>query len=668
MAIYTGTWRHDSFSGTNGDDSFVNIQGGDTVDGRSGWDTISIDLSYTDIAVNYNAVQAATAAGTEPLWYMSVKNVEQLGELKTGGGDDSLTISVAQGPFNWYAGAGCDMLKADFSAATAGVTAGLTADGYTLHAGQWGAGANAVVHDAERFIITGSAYNDDLRGGQGDDVLKGGAGNDFLEPGAAGVDLVDGGAGFDTLALNYYLATFDIVYDATRAATSTGLTLCNGTVVRNVEAITLTGGDGNDQLIVTAAQGAFTFIGNLGVNTLIANYSAATGAITSELITATPLGPDLRIHSPDFGGHSADAYMLASVRLTGSAFDDTLQGTAGDDMLNGNAGKDIMSGGFGNDTYYVDNAMDVVIEAAGQGTDTIISSVSWNLTGAHVENLTLTGPNAWNATGNSLANILTGNGLANVLDGGYGADTMVGGYGDDTYYVDNTGDLVVEGMNGGNDTVFSSVSYSVLGTHVENLTLVGPNAFNATGNSLVNTLTGNGLDNVLDGGYGADVMIGGYGDDTYYVDNAGDVVKEAAGQGEDIIYSSVSYGLGGTFVETLLLTGSASINATGNSLNNSLIGNNGSNVLNGGYGNDVLTGGGGADTFVVNAASGFDIITDFSVVQGDMIDLSAYTHGVANTAIISQWGMNVGIDLGNGNVISVINATDNAAFQSHIIW
>ena len=358
-------------------------------------------------------------------------------------------------------------------------------------------------------------------------------------------------------------------------------------------------------------------------------------------------------------------------RLNGTSAADTIDGLAGNDTINGLGGNDVlyggdgndsligglgidtMYGGDGNDTIAVDNLLD---EAHGGGDIdlvqiTLAGGGTYVLNG-DVENATAMGATLINITGNALDNLLTGNTAGNdllagegndTLDGGAGADYMVGGDGNDTYIVDSLLDVVVEDAAAGTDLVqvkFTSGTY-VLGANVENGQVLGSSAAGITGNDLNNYLTGStganiltgGLgDDTLDGGLGNDRLIGGEGDDTYIVNVAGDVIVEAANEGNDHV--QVAFTAAGTYalsdnIETATVASvntSLNVNITGNIRNNVLTGNLGNNLLAGGGGNDTLDGGlSGKDT--LDGGAGMDT----AVIHGDFVDydISAATTGAA---------------------------------------
>ncbi|WP_198025794.1 MULTISPECIES: M10 family metallopeptidase C-terminal domain-containing protein [unclassified Prochlorococcus] len=205
----------------------------------------------------------------------------------------------------------------------------------------------------------------------------------------------------------------------------------------------------------------------------------------------------------------------------------------------------------------------------------------------------------------------------------YGANTNAS-TGNNTYSLDNSN---LNGWNclwdnGGEDTITAagqtdSVTIDLRNATLENslggggfISRLGTQnigytiAFNSTGNCIIenatggsnnDSLVGNEYNNLLNGGAGDDTLIGGAGNDTYLVDSTSDTVTENSSEGTDLIQSSVTYTASNN-VENLTLTGSSNIDATGNSLDNTLTGNSGNNTLDGGSGNDTLIGGSGDDT------------------------------------------------------------------------
>ncbi|MCG7392082.1 calcium-binding protein [Microvirga sp. ACRRW] len=164
--------------------------------------------------------------------------------------------------------------------------------------------------------------------------------------------------------------------------------------------------------------------------------------------------------------------MFIPLGVLGNANANKIFGNAEANWLNGGAGQDTMAGGAGGDSYFVDDAGDVIIEAADGGIDHVNANVSYVLS-ANIENLYLggsngpNGPTSWdniNGTGNALDNFISGNHGSNhliglegndtLMGGGMdGADTLEGGSGNDVYYADGN-DTIIEADNGGIDTVW----------------------------------------------------------------------------------------------------------------------------------------------------------------------------------------------------------------------
>lgn len=370
-------------------------------------------------------------------------------------------------------------------------------------------------------------------------------------------------------------------------------------------------GASEDNLVLTGT-GYANGTGNTLGNTLTGNAAANTlkGLTGADML---------------YGGAGSDTLYAGDVNATGDTAVDRLYGGTGDDalfadggdLLYGEDGNDrlyanntsgnTLYGGAGNDQYFVYNLTNTIVEAYGQGVDTLQTTFSVNLAAgpgtplmpqalnisSEIEKVVLVGSAAANIDGSALANTLTGNAGANILKGMAGADTVNGGDGNDTLYAgasaSDSGDAAIDMLYGGNgnDTLYADGCDQIYGD-------AGNDTLNA-GSSNNNTLSG------------------GAGDDVYIVSQTNNFIVEQSNSGLDTVQTDAfSINLQGDTaienainvtgeIERLSLTGTANLDGYGNNMANHIRGNSGNNVLQGGAGEDILLGGEGNDTLYASA-------------------------------------------------------------------
>jgi Ca2+-binding RTX toxin-like protein len=470
-------------------------------------------------------------------------------------------------------------------------------------------GSNTINAGGGNDYIDGGAGSDTLTGGAGNDTLTGGTGSDRFNV-DSGIDTITDLSGNDVLVVSAG-ATANATVTATFAATATTSNAGIANLASNGFGVNLTSATGVNGYTVTNTGAAATFVGSANNDILI-------------------------------GGAGNDT-------LTGGAGVDTLIGGVGNDTLTGGAGVDTLIGGADNDTYGVDNILDLVTEIAGEGTDSVLSSVSYTLAD-NVENLTLTGNTAINGTGNGGNNILTGNSVNNILTGGLGDDTIAGGNGTDTIL--ESGDvnftLTITSLTGNGTDILSGIERATLTGGASNNTL------NASGFTLGavtldgglgnDTLIGGSGSDTLNGGADNDTLTGNGGSDTFNINSGIDAIADLSGSDVLVVSAGATANaavsanftataatsnagianltsasgtvnltnaaLGNGFTVTKIGTGGANFTGSGNNDTligstgvDTLVGGGGNDILVGGGGNDILTGGLGNDVFVYNALS-----------------------------------------------------------------
>lgn len=530
--------------------------------------------------------------------------------------------------------------------------------------------------------LSGGAGKDTLYGDEGGDLLFGGAGNDVLE-GGQGNDLLDGGADSDTL--NGYAGndTYvlgrgygnDRVWEASLPGGSfdtvqlgENITPAEFALCRHGDDLVIALTSGQDQLWIGSffidsengqisdhkieqikfADGTTWDLNTIAANVIAGTQNAMTGTAGNDTFTVDHVF-DTVTEAANQGVDTVRSWVshtlsanVENLTLTGvlniagrgNDLDNVIAGNSGNNYLAGGKGADTLNGGAGDDIYgdFSQPEDDVVIEAAGEGIDTIMSAYGGAIPD-NVENFTLTSDYAsvHDVTGNALDNVITGNYDNNLLDGGAGADSLIGKQGNDIYVVDNVADKVIEEAGAGTDTVRSSVSHA-LGSNLENLILLGGASIDGFGNDLNNVLNGSSLGEPLGsswqwytGNTGANVLYGGKGNDQYML-GEGDTAVEKTDEGIDTInilyepaadislashvsienlnmqYSKGNWNLHGTDADNILTGGGGNNVIEGGSGNDRLFGLKGNDWLDGGAGDDIMQGELGDDTYVVDSA------------------------------------------------------------------
>lgn len=428
--LFRGSSHDDTITGSAAAETILGGAGADTLDGGGGADTVSYAGSDAGVSVDLTtgSVSGGHASGDTLSGFENATGSDFADTLIAGAGSAILDGGAGNDVLEGNAGndlliggLGDDMLTggagrdaASYADAAGGVTVSLK-DALQTNGAVAGTDTLSGIED-----LVGSAFNDELRGDNGQNTLTGGDGDDLLI-GFAGIDSLIGGEGNDTL---------------NGGGGNDALVGGDGmdTLIGRFGNDTINGGDGND--IIDGGEGLDILYGDNGDDDIFADSGADTL----------------------FGGAGED-------RLRGAGGDDTLYGGADDDELLGGGKNDLLFGGEGNDTLFGERGEDTLYGGAGNDT----------LSGAD---------QADNLYGDAGDDYLNGGLAIDMLDGGFGNDTLEGGGGNDTLFggegndqlLGQDGDDVLDGGSG-LDRLNGGEGFDVLtgGSGADWFILTGPN-------------------------------------------------------------------------------------------------------------------------------------------------------------------------------------------------
>jgi Ca2+-binding RTX toxin-like protein len=654
----TGNNLADTITANSGNDTLIAGSGVATLIGGSGNDTFVINNASDVIIEAANSGNNTEQTSVSATIGANVENLIGTGTtaLTLTGGATADTITANNSADTLIAGSGVATLVGgsgndtfEINSASDVITKAVNSGSNTEQSSV----STTLAANVQNLTGTGTA-NITLTGNSLANKITANTGADTLIAGT-GVATLVGGTGNDTFVID---SASDVITKAANTGSNTEQTSVSATIAANVQNLagigsanlTLTGGTTADT--ITANSGADTLVAGSGVATLIGGAGNDTFVIDNvgDVVTETANAGSNTEQTSVSATIGANVQNLtgtgtAALTLTGGATADTITANNSADTLIAGSGVATLVGGSGNDTFEINNASDVITEAANSGNNTEQSSVSTTLA-ANVQNLTGSGTGNITLTGNSLANKITANSGADTLVAGTGVATLVGGTGNDTFVIDSASDVITKAANTGSNTEQTSVS-ATIAANLQNLTGIGTANLTLTGGSTADTITANSGADTLVAGTGVATLVGGTGNDTFTINNASDVITEAANSGNNIEQTSVTITLAAN-VQNLTGTSTGSISLTGNTLADTITANSGADTLVSGTGIDTLVGGSGNDTFVVNNSS--DAITVTTAKAGNVVQSTVNYVLPAN--LLSLTGTSTGAISLTGNTLA----------------